>query len=509
MTAAQVRTSERDESQYIPASSGLALGTVLPDALRGPVMKPMLVDSIDRFLNLFSIDNEIKSYSSAAYHGISAYIRRGGTVWVTRPRTTGMKLASSIVKAATSQTVTGTLATALDLDDVPELTADDLLLIVAKDPGVWANRIKYKIEIPTRIEFVGHFNVKIYVDDNLKETFKCTRRRILNGFRKSCYVVDVLAGSNYVNCIDNTTVVNTEVPRAVATATALTGGANGTASTSGDMIAAFQLYASPEDYKIKIFSDVGCEIVEVQKALVVMAEERGSTALLGVPYATNVNSVTYLDDNLAYLESLAINSSFAALYSPQVEVYDQYSDRKLFVGASIFAACAIQFSDENYEIFYPPAGLTRGVINEALNLQRLFTKGDRDVLSDEGINTLRVYDGSGTVIWGQKTLSFPPSARDRLNVRLLINEIKPRVQTYLDGQLFDLNLPTTGPRVESLVDAMLLEYVNANGAYKAYSKYVASPEDIDNNHANVYLYIQPTKSLETIDEVVVIQRTGA
>lgn len=508
MTAAQVRTSERDESQYIPLAEGLTCGTVVPDAVRGPVMKPVLVDSVDRLLTVFSIDGEIKANASTAYHGLQLYIARGGTAWVVRPKTTGMKIASLIIKATGSVEVTGALATALEFEEDPELSATDLLLITAKDPGAWGNRLKIKINVPVRKEFTGHFNVLVYLDDNLKESFKCTRYRARDGYRKSCYVVDVLAGSNYVSAIDNTTIASTEIPREVSTLTALTGGANGAAATSGDMIAAFHLYASPEDYKIKIFSDIGCEISEVQKALAVMAESRGSVALLGAPYSINTNSVTYVDDNLAYLEELLLNSSFASFYSPQVKIYDQYNDRELYIGPSILAAASIQFSEANYEIFYPPAGLTRGRINEALDIQRRFGPGDRDTLTDAGINTLRVYDGAGVVIWGQKTLSFPPSARDRLNVRLLINEIVPRVKTYLDGLLFDLNLPTTGPRVESLVDAMLLEYVNANGAYKAYSKYVATAEDIDNNKANIYLYIQPTKSLELIDEVVVIQRTG-
>jgi len=55
------------------------------------------------------------------------------------------------------------------------------------------------------------------------------------------------------------------------------------------------------------------------------------------------------------------------------------------------------------------------------------------------INPIASFAANGTVVWGQKTLQTAASALDRVNARLLINNIVKWITAYGRTVLFDNN----------------------------------------------------------------------
>jgi len=71
-----------------------------------------------------------------------------------------------------------------------------------------------------------------------------------------------------------------------------------------------------------------------------------------------------------------------------------------------------------------PAGFARGIIRNAIKLETNFSKPDRDELYKNGINFfVQFNDGSGTALFGDKTLLTKPSAFDRINVRRVFIQV--------------------------------------------------------------------------------------
>jgi phage tail sheath protein FI len=311
--------------------------------------------------------------------------------------------------------------------------------------------------------------------------------------------------------VDNITIADTVLPKDIATILYLGGGTDGAAVTEGEMVTGANLLSPVDSIPLKVLLDGGFATAVYQQALDTIASSRGDcVAILSTPVAAEANA-DYLNEITDYRKtSLNLNSSYSALFSPHVLVYDRFNDRRLYVAPDGYAAAAISFSAANYEIWFPPAGYKRGVVN-VLDVRRRFTKGERDMLYDAGINPLRFAPGKGIAIWGQKTLLSRPSALDRLNVRLMLTDIEPGIQNALESFLFELNDTAT----RNLAVAMIESYMAGIQARRGVSEYLVvcdesnnTPSDIDNYRMNVDVFVRPNKAVEFIPLRVVITSQG-
>ena len=164
-----------------------------------------------------------------------------------------------------------------------------------------------------------------------------------------------------------------------------------------------------------------------------IAHRHDCVCMLSVPYDKEA-SANYLNDIVDYwMNILNLSSSFSALYTPHVKVYDKYNDRGLFVSPEGYAAAAVSFTAMNYEMWFPVAGFRRGQVN-VLDLRRRFSKGEMDYLYDGavsgggGINPLRFAPGRGIYINKRRFWDAP---RCELNVRLLLCVIEPAIAKTL------------------------------------------------------------------------------
>jgi phage tail sheath protein FI len=357
--------------------------------------------------------------------------------------------------------------------------------------------------------------IEVFKSSNLAtplESWLCSRKQgKKDGFGRNIYVVDVLESSNYIRARDNVAVLDNVYPKDQVTPLLLGGGNDGLAVTDSEMITAALTLANKDELLLTVLMDGGFATPAYQQALDGIASSRQDcVALLSVPYSAEA-SASYMTDIIDYRKTtLNLNSSYSALYTSHVKIYDRFNDRSLYVSPEGYAAAVISYSATNQEIWFPPAGYRRGII-QVLDVRRKFTRGEMDALYDSGINPIRFAPGKGIAVWGQKTLLSRPSSLDRLNVRLLLVVIEPAIAAALEDFLFEFNDEPTRSLATSIVDSYMVD-IQARRGVQDFRVVCNSTNntavDIDNNRLNMDVFIKPNRSAEEINLRMVLTATS-
>ena len=217
--------------------------------------------------------------------------------------------------------------------------------------------------------------------------------------------------------------------------------------------------------------------------------------------------------------SLRLNSSYGATYYPWVQVRDTVNGVNIWAPPSVVAIGALGYSQAVSELWFAPAGFTRGGLsaNNAAGLpvvgvrQRLTSK-ERDKLYEANINPIASFPAEGIVIFGQKTLQVTPSALDRINVRRLAIFLKREISRISATLLFDQNVQTTWNRFKGQVDT-LLSSVKAGLGLSDYrvvlDETTTTPDLIDRNILYAKIFVKPARAIEFIAIDFIITDSGA
>ncbi|MDK1290204.1 phage tail sheath C-terminal domain-containing protein [Pseudoalteromonas umbrosa] len=356
------------------------------------------------------------------------------------------------------------------------------------------------------------FELQVYLDNERdpRESFTCSLDESgVDGFNRNIFIENQVQGSDYIRAFVNP--FYTGEPADVFEGQHLAGGDLGGPVMAGHMQAALKELENSDSYPVTILMDGGYTIPSYQKSLLALAEKRKDCfAMLSTPYSAESSS-SYLNEIKDYRNLvLNANSSYGALYSPHCKIYDKFNNRSVYVSPEAYAALALSNTAMNSEVWYPAAGLNRGVI-KVLDARRRFDKGEMDLLYDAGINPIRFAAGKGVLIWGQKTLSSVPSALDRINVRMMLITIEPAIRDALEGFLFELNDPST----RSIASMMVSSYMNNIKARRGVTDFKVvcdetnnSDADVDAGRMNLWLFVKPTRSVEYIPFTTAILPTG-
>ena len=210
-------------------------------------------------------------------------------------------------------------------------------------------------------------------------------------------------------------------------------------------------------------------------------------------------------DNKSYMRN-----SYCGIYAGADLVFDQYTNRNIYLPKVCFAARIIAHSANVGNIWDAPAGTTRGAMN-TLDQLTLFTEEEIGTMYNKGINTSKRIRGAGDYMWGQKTGQVKASALDRINVRRLLLYIENTLEPQLADYLFDVNTDVIQSRVKTNID-QFLETIYAGGGLYNWKVVCDStnntPYSIDNYELNVDVYVQPVKTIEFINLNIIITRTG-
>jgi hypothetical protein len=211
---------------------------------------------------------------------------------------------------------------------------------------------------------------------------------------------------------------------------------------------------------------------------------------------------------------------FAAWYPSGLSTNVDGTD--VVVPPSHMALRTIAYNDQVAYPWFAPAGLQRGIVNNAatvgyVNQEGQFipvklNEGQRDILYQNGVNPIRVMPNGGVVVYGQKTRQPFASATDRINVVRLENYLRYQLNNLAQPFLFEPNDSTTRKAVKDAFDRFLSELITLRALYDFLVVCDLSnntPARIDRNELWIDIAIQPVKAIEFIYIPIRIKNTGA
>jgi hypothetical protein len=253
----------------------------------------------------------------------------------------------------------------------------------------------------------------------------------------SNYYVDALYNrSQYIYWMDHETTLanagsskvgqsfdNTGTQTITVFSSSLTGGTDDNAPTNAELALGYDKFADAASVDVNLLmtgpSQTGADatgdtkatkvidIVEARKDCVAfISPARADVVNVSDPIAQTVN-VKAFADGLA-------SSSYAVIDSGYKYMYDKYNGVYRYVPLNGDIAGLLARTETDFGAWFSPGGYARGNI---LNVNKLAfnpSKAARDLIYSAGINNVVAFPGSGTVLWGDKTLQTKPSAFDRI-----------------------------------------------------------------------------------------------
>jgi hypothetical protein len=218
------------------------------------------------------------------------------------------------------------------------------------------------------------------------------------------------------------------------------------------------------------------------------------------------------------LQSRGLNSSYGATYYPWVQIRDTVTNRNVMVPPSVVALGAMSYGQAVQELWFAPAGFTRGGLSEGrgavpvIGVSKRLNADERDALYEANINPIASFPAEGIVIFGQKTLQITPSALDRINVRRLVIFLKRQISIIASRILFDQNVSVTWNRFKSQATSFL-DSVQSRLGITEYrlilDETTTTPDLVDRNVVYAKIFIKPARAIEYIAIDFVIAGSGA
>jgi len=158
--------------------------------------------------------------------------------------------------------------------------------------------------------------------------------------------------------------------------------------------------------------------------------------------------MTKTDELIAYRGM--IDSTYAAMYHPWIEVFDRAANKPAFVPPSGAVLGVYSRTDINRGVHKAPANETVFCTGLSVN----YTKEEQDILNPEGINLIRTIPGQGIRVWGARTASTN-SAFKYVNVRRLFIYVEESIKAATNWVVFEPNDAALWQRVNMTVAGFL------------------------------------------------------
>jgi hypothetical protein len=290
------------------------------------------------------------------------------------------------------------------------------------------------------------------------------------------------------------------------------------AVTDADVITAMSYFTDTAQTSISLVMTGPYTNVAVQTNAINMAATRkDAVAFVSPPYAAVVNNSgseqTSIRSWMSTLSSVTggPTGSYGFADSGWKYLFDRYNNKYVWVPLNGDIAGLCVYTDNTTNSWYSPAGYTRGVIKNVIKLAFNPTQANRDSLYQVAVNPVSSFPGSGTVLFGDKTMQTQPSAFDRINVRRLFITIEQAIARAAKFSLFEFNDAFTQAQFIALITPYLRS-VQAQRGITAFQVVCDStnntPSVVNNNQFVGDIYIQPARSINFIQLNFVAVGTG-
>ena len=292
----------------------------------------------------------------------------------------------------------------------------------------------------------------------------------------------------------------------------------GMTATLGNLKTAYELYSNKDEEQVDFLlmgPSCSTELESQAKAnlLISLANSRKDCLAVISPHranVVNVTSSTTQTTNVVRFFSALTSSSFAVFDSGYKYVYDRFNDEFRYLPCNGDVAGIMVRTGINSFPWFSPAGSQRGALNNAVKLAYNPSKDQRDTLYSARINPI-VSQGSGPILFGDKTGLSYASAFDRINVRRLFIAVETALESAAQSQLFEINDSDTRDNFVNIVTPFLRD-IQANRGIENFKVVCDSsnntPSVIDNNEFRADIFIQPTRSINYINLTFVATRSG-
>jgi len=297
------------------------------------------------------------------------------------------------------------------------------------------------------------------------------------------------------------------------------GASGGMQATLSDVISGYSLLANKDEVEVDfLIGGPGCTTKDESKAkanyLISLANARKDCMATLSPHKADVvevaNSDTATDNVISFYSSLT-SSSYAVFDSGYKYMYDRFNDKFRYIPTNGDVAGLMVRTNILAYPWFSPAGLQRGQLNNAIKLAYNPSKAQRDRLYPRRINSIVNQNGSGILLFGDKTALAVSSAFDRINVRRLFLTVEQALQKAAESQLFELNDQITRANFVNIVEPYLRDVQAKRGIFDYLvicDETNNTPDIIDNNEFRADIFLKPAKSINFVTLTFVATRTG-
>lgn len=199
----------------------------------------------------------------------------------------------------------------------------------------------------------------------------------------------------------------------------------------------------------------------------------------------------------------AIDTKYAALYYPWLEVRDPSVRRNVVVAPSLHMIGLYARVDVNRGVHKAPANeVIGGITRIAMDVNQR----EQDMLNPKGINALRFFPGRGSRVWGARTLSSDSSWK-YVNVRRIFIFVEASIDRGTQWVVFEPNDEPLWARVRATVTnfltttwrgGMLQGTTPEEAFFVKVDRSTMTQDDIDNGRLICLIGIAPVKPAEFV-----------
>ncbi len=214
---------------------------------------------------------------------------------------------------------------------------------------------------------------------------------------------------------------------------------------------------------------------------------------------------------ISLFETRAIDNNYVATYFPDVTIRDNVNNRVVQVPPSVAAMGALGFNDKTQQVWFAPAGFSRGSLDFVTNVENRLSANDRDALYDAKINPIATFPRSGFVIYGQKTLQVAQSALNRINARRMLIDVKRRVGDIARRLAFEQNNAETRARfvAQAIQELTFVQARQGIEKFRVVCDDTNNPASlIEQNRLAGRVQVVPTRAIEFISVDFIITNNG-
>lgn len=260
---------------------------------------------------------------------------------------------------------------------------------------------------------------------------------------------------------------------------------------------------------------------ELVANLISLNNDRSNTGFIigdtPMTMTSTVNAIT------VYSNTVATNRDpYVALYYPS-GLSNDLTGAEIAVPPSHIALRTYIRNDNVAFPWFAPAGTRRGLVDNATALGYIdantglfiasgLNQGTRDAMYELNVNPITLLQGSGLVVYGQKTRNPTTTALDRVNVARLVNYLRTVLQPLANQFLFEPNDKITRDQVKQLVESVLNDLIAKRGIYDYLVVCDTSnntPDRIARNELYIDVAVEPMKAVEFIYIPIRLKNPGS